>query len=167
MAAGITWTLSRSITMEQDILTESYHDGSQRHGMLSCEHHSAWLYLHKPSDSPNRSGPVEFTAFAFNLVAPITGSEVQGYRPSPPPIVDSFASDFAVCANPNEYTWEIAWSNDGHSVALHRDGEPWCFITPGAKYGFSRAISTDGPWGKPWCNDSFAQTDWGSAENTR
>ena len=167
MAARITRTLSRSKIMEQEIRLESYNDASRRHGFLSWDQSSAWLYLHEPSSSPNRSGPVESTGFAFNLIPPIKNSEVHSYRPSPPPIVDRFASDFAICTNPIDYKWTINWSNDGQSIALHRNGEPWCFITSDAPYGFSRAIANDGPWGSPWCDESFAQTDWGSAENAR
>ena len=153
--------------MEQEILVESYNAVSRRHGFLARDQNSAWLYLHEPSGDPNRSAPVEFTGFAFSQIPPIKKSEVHEFRPSPPPIVNSFASECAICENSDDYIWELAWSTDGQSIAVHRNGEPWCFITPNAPYGYSRAISIDGPWGKPWCSESFSQTDWVPRENAR
>ena len=153
--------------MEQEFLLDSYNDFSQRHGFLNCDQNSAWLYLHKSSGDPTRSAPVESTGFVINLIPPIKKSEVEGFRPSPPPIVDSFASDLAVCNNLGDYTWAIAWSIDGQSIAVHRNREPWCFITPDNPYGYSRAISVDGPWGKPWCGESFTKIDWIPLKNAR
>ena len=151
--------------MDELILAESYNEVSRRHAILSCDGSSAWLYLHEPTDDPTRLQPVDSSGCAFNVIPPITKSEIQDFQPSPPPIVKNFASEIAICDNPSDFAWEMTWSNDGQSVLVRRDGCAWCFLTPDNKQGFSKAIAADGPWGKPWNDEAFAEITWGHTGN--
>ena len=151
--------------MDERILAESYNDISRRHAVLSCDSSSAWLYLHEPAEDPSRIQAVDSSGCAFNLVEPIQKSEIPRYRPSPPPIVDTFASEHAVCENVDNHTWSIRWSTDGLVVVVFRDSQPWCLISTASEYGYSRAISADGPWGKPWCDSVHASTEWSAASD--
>ena len=151
--------------MNERILAESYSEISRRHAILSCDENSAWLYLHEPSDDPAQIQAVDSSGCAFNLIDPIQESEIPSFRPSPPPIVDSFASNQAVCEDVDATNWSIEWSSDGLSVVVFRDDRPWCFLTPENKHGYSRAISSEGPWGKPWCDNAYSKTEWSQAPN--
>lgn len=159
--------LCRLRIMDERILAESYNDVSRRHAILSCDRNSAWLYLHEPTNDPSQIQAVDSSGCAFNLIDPIQKSEIQRFRPSPPPIVDSFASEHAVCENVDATTWSITWSTDGLSVVVFRDDQPWCFMTPENKHGYSRAISAEGPWGKPWCDNAYTRAEWSPIQSAR
>ena len=141
-------------------LAESYSLKSKRHAVLTHDNKSAWLYLHSPSGDPTRSGDVASTAFAFNLIAPISVASVKEYRNGPPPIPANYATKNAIIVDPTEHQWGIVWSIDGECVLTTRDGKPWCFTSAGHGYGFCRAVSTDGPWGTPWDNEAFNAVQW-------
>lgn len=151
--------------MDEHILVQSYNATSRRHAILSCDENSAWLYLHEPSSDPSQIQAVEFSGCAFNLIDPIQRSDIDQFRPAPPPIVESFATEQAVCKNVDAQNWSIMWSIDGLSVAVLRNDQPWCFLTPFNTYGYSRAISDDGPWGKPWSDSEFAELQWSRASS--
>jgi hypothetical protein len=146
--------------MDEDILVCSYSESSQRHAMLADDGRTGWLYLHAPSADPNRTGPVDAVGFAYNRGDPIELKDVQRYRPGSPPIAKEFASENAMCGEPNAHTWRLAWSRDGQTVVLMRDEEAWCIITPDNPRGYSRAIRAAGPWGSPWSDDVYRRNEW-------
>ena len=146
--------------MDESWLAESYSLKSKRHAILTHDDKSAWLYLHSPSEDPNRSGEVASTVFAFNLIDPISVGSVQEYRDGPPPIPTSYATNNAVIRDPAEHEWGIVWSIDGECVLTTRDGKPWCFTSSEHGYGFCQAVSANGPWGNPWDNETFGAVQW-------
>ena len=147
--------------MDESWLAESYSHNSKRHAMLIHDNNSAWLYLYSPSEDATRSGEVVSTAFAFNLIPPISETSVQEYRDGPPPIPISYATAHALIIDPSTHEWGIAWSADGECALATRDGKPWCFTSPEHGYGFCKAVSSDGPWGNSWDNEAFNAVQWG------
>ena len=122
----------------------------------------AVFYLHDSTDDDDRPGAVVADVFAYNRVELIPVSDVQAYRPGPPPIAEGFGGPLAVCARPEMYEWSVSWSDDGHEAVLHRDGEPWCSVSIRDRRGRSRAIATSGPWGEPWSAKDKSPTPPGS-----
>jgi hypothetical protein len=146
--------------MDDTFLVCAYSEDSHRHAMLADDGFTGILYLHAPSDDPARAGEVEASCFAYNRIDPIDVKEVQRYRPNPPPIAKGYASNDAVCRNPSSHKWLLAFSLDGASAALTRDGEPWAMVSLDARRGFSKAIQAQGPWGSPWSNEVYEATEW-------
>jgi hypothetical protein len=146
--------------MDDDFLVWSYSEDSCRHAILADDGLTGILYLHGPSDNPQKTGPVEATCFAYNRIDPIEPEAVQSYRPKPPPIAKGYASKDAVCSQPTSHTWDLLFSSEGTAVLLMRDGEPWAIAALGARRGISKAIQSSGPWGNPWSAEFYEATDW-------
>ncbi len=109
--------------MAEDSLVWSYSPESRRHVMLVDDGLTGILYLHATSDDPEKIGRVEASCFAYNRIEPIDTTDVQSYRPNPPPIAKGYASKHAVCQSPKSHQWGLVWSSDGESVVLMRDGQ--------------------------------------------
>jgi hypothetical protein len=147
--------------MNDDFLICSYSEDSHRHAILVDDGRTGILYLHAPSDNPEKTGEVEATCFAFNRVKPIKAKNAQRYRPNPPPIAEGYASEDAVCRKPKSHEWELVFSADGAAVVVVKDGEPWAISSLDAPWGFSKAIQTQGPWGSPWSDAAYEAIEWG------
>jgi hypothetical protein len=147
--------------MDDDFLVCAYSEDSHRHAILADDGRTGILYLHAPSEDPERTGKVEATCFAYNRIDPIEVEYIHTYRPDPPPIAKGYASTTAVCLKPKAHTWHLIWSLDGSCVVLMRDKEPWGIASVDQRRGFSKAIQTQGPWGSPWSNEVYHATEWG------
>lgn len=133
---------------------------SKRHIMLMDNGLTAVLYLHSTSPSEDQVRKVEATAFAFNRIEPIAKDEVERFRPYPPPIAADYASSDALCNNPEGSDWKIKISKSGNAVLLFRNEIPWTWTSIDVPWGMSKAVSTDGPWGKPWSEPVMNQEEW-------
>jgi hypothetical protein len=151
---------ARKQTMDEELLLCVYSDDSHRHAILADDGVIGILSLHAPSDDAAKMGDVEATCFAYNRVEPIDTSEVQRYRPNPPPIAKGYASRDAVCRNPESHQWNLEFSPDGTAVLLMKDGKPWAMVSLDAPRGYSKAIEAPGPWGSPWSDELHAATEW-------
>jgi hypothetical protein len=128
--------------------------------MLADDGVTGIVYLHAPSNDPGKTGEVQATCFAYNRIDPIEPSEVPNYLPGPPPIAKGYASNQAVCREPQAHTWELLFSTDGTAVLLTKDGEPWAMVSVEASRGFSNALQRQGPWGAPSANEVYLATNW-------
>lgn len=137
-----------------------YSVDSGRHAILADDGVIGVLYLHAPSTDPTKTGGVEGAGFAFNRKPPVGLGEVAGFQPGPPPIAKGSASPEAVCVEPMGHRWRLKFSADGSAVLLTRDAEPWVVVSLATPRGFSRAVAKPGPWGKPWSDDVYEETDW-------
>jgi hypothetical protein len=148
--------------MPEHLFIASYDETTKRHAVLEDDGLTAWLYLHAPSNTPNRTAAVEKACFAYNRIAPIAAEAASSYRPSPPPIAQDYATGLAVINDPDARSWAIHWSKDGGAVLLSMDGEPWCVIEAGGKsrHGHCKSIRADGPWGSPWDEQKFRSIEW-------
>ena len=88
-------------------------------------------------------------------MALIEVKEVESYRPKLPPIAKGYGHAAAVINDPKTNEWKFSWSDDGLSVLLLKDGEPWCLLAKSEENGYSKVIKVAGPWGSPW-DDSKA-----------
>jgi hypothetical protein len=147
--------------MDEEFLLCVYSEDSHRHAILADYGVTGILYLHGPSDDAGETGEVEATCFAYNRIDPIDTKEVERYRPSPPPIAKGYASQDAVCRDPESHKWNLEFSMDGTAVRLMRDGKPWAMVSLENPRGFSKAIEAPGPWGSPWSNEVHRATEWG------
>jgi len=147
-------------SMDEDFLACSYSDASQRHAILADNGQTGILYLHAPSDDPEKPREVEATCFAYNRIEPIETKDVQRYRPNPPPIAKGYASNAAVCREPNTYAWHLIWSLGGDAVLLTRDGTAWAIASADNRRGCSKAIQSPGPWGSPWSGELYEGIKW-------
>jgi hypothetical protein len=145
--------------MDAEFLVCAYSEESHRHAILADDGRTGIVYLHAPSDDPEKTGKVEATCFAYNRVDAIEPAQAHTYRPSPPPIAKGYASTTAVCIRPKSRAWHLIWSSDGHSVVLMRDNEPWGIASVEERRGFSKAVQTQGPWGSPWSNEVYEATE--------
>lgn len=143
--------------MEEELFLAFYNETSKRHAVIEDDGLTAWLYLSQPSDDPAKTKPIDSYGFVYNRKEPIEVKEVQNYRPDPPPIAKGYASEEAVCTNPDQHRWSVLWSEDGESVLLQRDGIPWCLIMNGEKMGYSKAIKVEGDWGHPWNDEKLKE----------
>src|SRR6516162_7041945 len=108
--------------MDDNVLVCSSSEGGRRHAILADDGLTGILYLHAPTDNPDKTAEIEATCFAFNRIQPIETKDVQSYRPNPPPIAKGYASKNAVCPKPKSHEWVIVWSLDGQAAVLMRDG---------------------------------------------
>ncbi len=129
---------------------------SRRFCIFHDDGESGWLYVTEPE-----GGKYVADAFAYNRVEPIPNSKVKEYTDGPPPICESHASMNAKIESPNSDQITFIWSVGGESVALLYRTVPIAMIIDAKKYGFSKGISVDGPWGHPWdqaiYNQHFAE----------
>jgi hypothetical protein len=132
-----------------------FHGQSRRNAFLVDDGCSAWLYLHEAAPNERVCPPVAAVAFVFNHGPPIDHSELESYRGLPPPISADYASDQAVCSNPDAFAWSFLWSADGESIAVLRDDVPVAVIRASEKRGYSKGVSKVGPWGHPWSEVVF------------
>ena len=138
--------------MSENLFLDEQHPISRRFAVLEDDGNSAWLYLTEPdSERPCAD------AWVYNRIAPPSREAVASFRPSPPPAAAGFACDTALCASPEKHEWAFAWSADGESVAVTKDGRPVACIIAGKKRGYSQELAEDGPWGHVWSDSVFAE----------
>jgi hypothetical protein len=106
---------------------------------------SLWMYLHDLEQ--NR---VISDAPVCTLVEPISYDEFKrSYRRGDtPPFVKGYVTDRAVIPDIDVSRLAIQWLDDGVSVMVSVDGDPFTIIAQNK--GYSKAISQSGPWGNPW-----------------
>lgn len=138
--------------MTQNLFLSEMHPVSRRFAELEDDGTSAWLYLTEPN-----TRRVVADAWVYNRVAPPRPEEANSFRPTPPPAALGFAIARALCASPERHEWGFAWSDDGGSVAVTKDGQAVACIIAGNKRGYSRELVRDGPWGNAWSDAAFAR----------
>jgi len=111
---------------------------------------SAWLYVTE-SDSYN----IISDCFVYNRINPINPSEIKNFINSSPPISKDYATSFSKISNINPDDIELLWNHNGSSICLKINEIPYAFIIIGEKYGYSKSISKDGPFGKKWNETLF------------
>jgi hypothetical protein len=146
--------------MNDIFLACAYSTESHRHAILVDNGITGVLYLHWSSDDGDGTGSVEATSFVYNRIEPPDQGALARYQPHLPPIAKGFASDEAVCNAPESHRWSLAFSTNGMSVVAFRDGVPWSITSLKTRRGYSKAVSTQGPWGNPWSDEVFQSTEW-------
>ncbi|MGP0064961.1 MAG: hypothetical protein ACLQGP_15355 [Isosphaeraceae bacterium] len=135
--------------MEEFFLGER-HPVSGRTATFDDDGTSAWLYLSVPG-----AARVVADAWVYNRVTPPAASDVGRYRPGPPPAAVGFAGPDALCVDPGAHRGSLAWSTDGESVAVLRDGLALALIAQAGRPGYSRLLSRSGPWGRVWDEELY------------
>lgn len=138
---------------DEDLFLQDQHPASGRCAILDDDGTSAWLYLRET----NSVKPIA-DAWVYNRIVAPSATEIQSYRGRPPPAVQGYASEAALCPVPAMHEWSFLWSSDGESVAVLKNGEAVAFIVAGTRGGYSRELIQDGPWGHPWSEETFRAT---------
>jgi len=138
---------------DESLFLENEHPTSRRMAVLEDSGTSLWLYL----TEPNSRKPAA-DAWVHNRIAAPPAAAIESFRGGPPPAVQGYASDAALCGDPMAHRWSFIWSSDGESVAVAKDGEPVAFIVAGHHRGYGRELVKDGAWGQPWSDELFAST---------
>ena len=128
-----------------EIFLKAQNQLSKRFCIFHDDGESGWLYVTAPEDEKTVAD-----AFAYNRIDPISNSKLKDYTDGPPPICASHASINAKIEHPHSDQISFVWSTDGESVALLYGTDPIAMIIDPKKYGFSKGIAVDGPWGYPW-----------------
>lgn len=137
---------------EENLFLLSQHPASRRFAVFEDDGVSAWLYLTAPeSKKPSAD------AWVYNRIAAPPTKDISAYRGGPPPAAAGYASETAQCDSPHEFEWSFQWSDDGHSVAMRKNGRVVAFIVTDEKRRYSRELVKDGPWGRPWSDTVFQQ----------
>ena len=77
-------------------------------------------------------------------------------RGDTPPLVEEYSTSKALITDMSEDRINIIWSQDDRSVAVFIDNKPFAMIVNGQNRGFSKALSSQGPWGNPWDDKIFS-----------
>jgi hypothetical protein len=133
-------------------LTEQ-HPVSTRHAVLDDNGFCCWFYLTEPGSRR----PVA-DVWLYNRINAPAESQVQSYRPSPPPAAAGYAGPSALISAPKQSEWSFLWSVNGQAAAVLRDGEPLAFIRSHEKLGYCRLLVREGPWGMVWTQAAFEAT---------
>ena len=133
-----------------ELFINSHHPGSNRFAVFEDDGASAWLYL---TESGNQK--IVADVWIYNCVDAPPTLEIKAYRSSPPPAAIGYASDTALCEAPQVHNWQIIWSHDGQSVALTKDGVPVGCIILASRESYSKELTKNDPWGKPWSDQVF------------
>ncbi len=136
-----------------DLFLTEQHPGSGRYVVLEDDRTCAWLYL---TETGSRRPVAD--VWVYNRIEAPPVSQVQSFRPNPPPAAVGYAGPSALITNPTQSEWSFLWSADGHAVAVAKDGEPLAFIRSHDKPGYSRLLVSNGPWGLVWSEAVFQAT---------
>ena len=130
--------------MEEPLYIDDQNSGSKRWAIVADEGDSVWLYLTEPESTR----PIADCWLLNKVPAP---DDITKYKDakSAPAATKAYVSPNALRPVPSEEDVEICWSADGNSVAVLLEGEVLGFIAAGSKYGWSKELVCDGPFGKP------------------
>ncbi len=118
---------------------------SLRWAILEDDDKSAWLYL----TEPRTEHPIA-DVFVYNRIKPIKTKDVKKIYGGPPPIDEAHANNQSVISKPETHHFSFAWSSDGNSIAVIKEGNPITMIINAEKHGYSKGIGVNGPWGHVW-----------------
>ena len=136
--------------MTQPLLVSEQHPRSRRWAVLTDEGASVWLYL----TEPDGERPVA-DCWLLNLVPAPT--DLSAYRTSkgPPPATRHYTAE-SPAERPSADAIRFQWSVDGDSVAIFMNGDVLGFIAAGRKRGFSKHLTSEGPYGLPMDDELYA-----------
>jgi hypothetical protein len=126
-----------------DLFLSEQHPRSRRWAVVEDDGTTAWMYL----TGPDRQKPVADCWLYNRVEAPSVFSSSRGSAPVAPAthVVDRRACE----PPPRRDQVRFEWSSDGDAVAVHFGPELIGFIAATERRGFSKNLSTSGPFGSP------------------
>ncbi len=138
--------------MAGQLLYSATDTGSRRSVMVINEGDSVWAYL----SAPGSMTPVS-DSWMLNLIdAPDSLAAYRDNAQVPPATVRFTTQPNAMTAPETEMLSSI-WSEDGEAVAVLVRDRVLAFMQANRKTGFSRFLSTSGPFGEPFDPALFNQ----------
>jgi hypothetical protein len=128
-----------------ELFLSEQHPGSRRWAIFEDDGQSAWLYLTEP-DCTAPAGD----CWIYNRIPAPDFSEIETFRPGPPPAAREFAGPEALVLEPDLAHMRLLWAGDGAAVVLVADEKPMGFLVGGERRGTSRNLASSGPWGNTW-----------------
>ncbi|GAB2894886.1 hypothetical protein GCM10027180_25930 [Microbulbifer echini] len=137
-----------------EIFIEQRNDTSGRFAIIEENESSAWLYL-----TPTSGKGIDRDAFIYSPIEPADKLNIDEIKDGGTPILTkSVASESAVLNNIGDSELSIKWSKDGHSVAVFYKNEAIAFIAGKEKSSYSKALSKESFFGKPWDQNVYRAT---------
>jgi hypothetical protein len=132
---------------DDELVLEFDSEASGRTAVIADEGDSVWVYLTHPDDSS-----IERDCWLFNKPTAPTEPESDDYQAegTPPPVPARFLVAEGPRPLPNERSFRVRWSKDGHAAAVLIDGVPIGVVSADQKRGMSRFLREACPWGRPW-----------------
>ena len=127
-----------------DLFVSEQHEISRRNVVVEDDGTVGWLYLTEPDGLDFAS-----VVWVYNRIRAPVGVDKEKYYESPPPCCQGFAGPEAMMDTPREEDVQFEWGDDGNAVALFIQGRLMAVAVAGSKYGYSRNVIKDGPWGSP------------------
>ncbi len=140
--------------MAEEIILQVEHPKSRRMAILEDNEKVAYLYLTQPGvPRPARD------AVVYSRVALLPSVDWKKLKETgePPQLAADVASSRAVIADPKAKEFSFRWSQDGHSVALLRNGEPIAMATARDALGYSKAIAKRSRLAKAWDEKRYVE----------
>jgi len=132
---------------DEPLALEFDSEASGRTAVIADEGDSIWLYLTHPSQA-------EFVrdCWLFNKPSAPAEPDPERYEAQslPPPAPAQLIEPAGVRPCPDEASFRVRWSADGHGVAVLVDGVVVGVAAMALEGGMSRYLRAAGPWGEPW-----------------
>lgn len=136
--------------MKKKIFVSEENPVSHRWAVFDEDENAGWLYLTEVQSTK----PIA-DCWIYNLIPAPKNSEIERFKPNPPPAPIEFVKDGYLQENLTESSFKFIWSKDGHSVAILINNVPTGYIILGEKRGYSKNLLKDCPWGNVFNEDSF------------
>ena len=120
--------------------------------VIDADGGTVWMYLH---DLTERCVIGDAPLCSIVPLIFLADFKKQYQRGKTPPLVKEYSTTRALIVDISIDRIDVRWSKDGRSVVAFVDEEPFSMIIVGQKQGFSKATSMKGPWGNPWCDETF------------
>lgn len=138
--------------MERDFYVEAVSSSGTHQCIVEGYGRSVWMYLH---DLQSRQVIADAPLCSLKPPTPLAEFRRTYQRGQTPPLVREYATDSAEITEISDLT--LTWGDDGSSVAACLHGVPIAMVLADQKAGYSKAVSKEGPWGRPWDNDAYVQ----------
>ncbi len=134
-----------------ELFIQDHNSNSGRVVTFEEDGSGAWLYL-----SSKSGNEIESDAFAYSIIPPLNELNKEEIKKGKPPILfKAIASDNAVLLNVKAKDIAFVWSKNGNSVALLHFNKPIAMILHGERFGYSKALIKDSPFGNVWNADKY------------
>lgn len=132
---------------DDELVLEFDSEASGRTAVIADEGDSVWVYLTRPDDSA-----IERDCWLFNKPSAPAEPEPDDYQGegTPPPAPARFLVAKGPEPMPDERSYGVRWSKDGHAAAVLINGVPIGVVAAHWTQGMSRFLCETCAWGRPW-----------------
>jgi hypothetical protein len=126
------------------LLLSSSSESSGRTAVVVRERDSVWLYLTTPD-----AQQMERDCWLFNAPGAPESPDLADYEDEAPPVPTKLTVGDAVRSYAADDDWELAWSDEGETVAVSLNGALLGVISSREETGYSTHLAEVCAWGRP------------------